>query len=89
MVVSGLPVRNEKLHAREIARMSLALLDGVRSFKIRHKPKDQLKLRIGMHTGKLSSYKKLSSCIGSHWDYIVILHRFYYSEQLLGNTIHW
>lgn len=51
MVVSGLPVRNEKLHAREIARMSLALLDGVRSFKIRHKPKDQLKLRIGMHTG--------------------------------------
>ncbi|XP_069780323.1 atrial natriuretic peptide receptor 2 [Narcine bancroftii] len=51
MVVSGLPVRNGKLHAREIARMSLALLDAVRSFKIRHKPKDQLKLRIGMHTG--------------------------------------
>ncbi|XP_062898913.1 atrial natriuretic peptide receptor 2 [Mobula hypostoma] len=51
MVVSGLPVRNGKLHAREIARMSLALLDAVRSFKIRHKPKEQLKLRIGMHTG--------------------------------------
>ncbi|XP_067169495.1 atrial natriuretic peptide receptor 1 isoform X1 [Apteryx mantelli] len=51
MVVSGLPVRNGKLHAREVARMSLALLDAVRSFKIRHRPQQQLKLRIGVHTG--------------------------------------
>ncbi|OCT66711.1 hypothetical protein XELAEV_18042962mg [Xenopus laevis] len=51
MVVSGLPVRNGKLHAREIARMSLALLDAVRSFKIRHRPNQQLRLRIGIHTG--------------------------------------
>jgi len=53
MVVSGLPVRNGKLHAREIARMSLALLDAVRSFRIRHRPDQQLKLRIGIHTGTL------------------------------------
>ncbi|XP_025936688.1 atrial natriuretic peptide receptor 1, partial [Apteryx rowi] len=52
MVVSGLPVRNGKLHAREVARMSLALLDAVRSFKIRHRPQQQLKLRIGVHTGQ-------------------------------------
>ncbi|XP_043934919.1 atrial natriuretic peptide receptor 2 [Protopterus annectens] len=51
MVVSGLPVRNGKLHAREIARMSLALLDTVKTFKIQHRPNDQLKLRIGIHTG--------------------------------------
>ncbi|NWZ28725.1 ANPRA protein, partial [Asarcornis scutulata] len=51
MVVSGLPVRNGKLHAREVARMALALLDAVRSFKIRHRPQQQLKLRIGIHTG--------------------------------------
>ncbi|XP_071988641.1 atrial natriuretic peptide receptor 1-like [Engystomops pustulosus] len=51
MVVSGLPVRNGKLHAREIARMSLALLDAVRTFKIRHRPDQQLRLRIGIHTG--------------------------------------
>uniref|UniRef100_UPI00398ED8EB atrial natriuretic peptide receptor 2 isoform X1 n=1 Tax=Pristiophorus japonicus TaxID=55135 RepID=UPI00398ED8EB len=51
MVVSGLPVRNGKLHTRETARMSLALLEAVRSFKIRHRPNDQLKLRIGIHTG--------------------------------------
>ena len=52
MVVSGLPVRNCKLHAREIASMSLALLEQVRTFKIRHRPNDQLRLRIGIHTGK-------------------------------------
>uniref|UniRef100_A0A8C3IP23 Guanylate cyclase n=1 Tax=Chrysemys picta bellii TaxID=8478 RepID=A0A8C3IP23_CHRPI len=51
MVVSGLPVRNGKLHACEVARMSLALLDAVRTFKIRHRPDQQLKLRIGIHSG--------------------------------------
>jgi atrial natriuretic peptide receptor A len=51
MVVSGLPMRNRNLHAREIARMSLALLNAVFSFTIRHRPKEQLKLRIGIHTG--------------------------------------
>lgn len=52
MVVSGLPVRNGKLHAREIAGMSLALLEQVKTFKIRHRPNDQLRLRVGIHTGR-------------------------------------
>uniref|UniRef100_A0A671LHK2 Guanylate cyclase n=1 Tax=Sinocyclocheilus anshuiensis TaxID=1608454 RepID=A0A671LHK2_9TELE len=51
MVVSGLPVRNGKLHGHEIARMSLALLEAVKTFKIRHRPDEQLKLRIGIHSG--------------------------------------
>ncbi|XP_077994026.1 atrial natriuretic peptide receptor 1-like isoform X3 [Glandiceps talaboti] len=51
MVVSGLPQRNGSRHAREIARMSLALLEAVCSFKIRHRPNQQLKLRIGIHSG--------------------------------------
>ncbi|KAK7089897.1 hypothetical protein V1264_024469, partial [Littorina saxatilis] len=51
MVVSGLPEKNGDLHAREVARMSLMLLEAVKSFKIRHRPKEQLKLRIGIHTG--------------------------------------
>ncbi|KAI2655178.1 Atrial natriuretic peptide receptor 1 [Labeo rohita] len=51
MVVSGLPVRNGKLHGREIARMSLALLEAVKTFKIRHRADQQLKLRIGIHSG--------------------------------------
>ncbi|XP_026674048.1 atrial natriuretic peptide receptor 1-like isoform X2 [Ceratina calcarata] len=51
MVVSGLPVRNGMNHAREIARMSLALRDTVMTFSIRHRPYEQLMLRIGMHSG--------------------------------------
>ncbi|ESN90567.1 hypothetical protein HELRODRAFT_96557 [Helobdella robusta] len=51
MVVSGLPVRNGLLHAREICRMSLKLLKEVKSFKIRHMPSDKLMLRIGVHSG--------------------------------------
>ncbi|XP_054874132.1 atrial natriuretic peptide receptor 1 isoform X2 [Amphiprion ocellaris] len=51
MVVSGLPVRNGKLHGREVARMSLALLDAVKSFKMRHRAEQQLRLRIGIHSG--------------------------------------
>lgn len=51
MVVSGLPVRNGDLHAREIARMALALLAKVHNFVISHRPDEKLKLRIGLHTG--------------------------------------
>lgn len=56
MVVSGLPEKNGNLHAREVARMSLALLNAVLSFKIRHRPNEQLKLRIGIHTGNEQIY---------------------------------
>uniref|UniRef100_A0ACB8EP97 Nitrogen permease regulator 2 n=1 Tax=Sphaerodactylus townsendi TaxID=933632 RepID=A0ACB8EP97_9SAUR len=51
MVVSGLPVRNGKLHAHEIVRMALALLEAVKTFRIRHRPSEQLRLRIGIHSG--------------------------------------
>uniref|UniRef100_A0A8D3CY54 Guanylate cyclase n=1 Tax=Scophthalmus maximus TaxID=52904 RepID=A0A8D3CY54_SCOMX len=51
MVVSGLPVRNGKLHGREVARMSLALLEAVKTFRIRHRANQQLLLRIGIHSG--------------------------------------
>ncbi|XP_063152016.1 atrial natriuretic peptide receptor 2 isoform X2 [Candoia aspera] len=51
MVVSGLPVRNGKRHAHEIVRMALALLEAVKTFRIRHRPSEQLRLRIGVHSG--------------------------------------
>ncbi|XP_063708724.1 guanylate cyclase 32E [Culicoides brevitarsis] len=51
MVVSGLPIRNGDLHAAEIATMSLHLLSAVSEFRIRHRPNEQLLLRIGIHSG--------------------------------------
>ncbi|XP_065215796.1 receptor-type guanylate cyclase Gyc76C-like isoform X2 [Planococcus citri] len=51
MVVSGLPLKNGKRHAGEIASMSLNLLEAVKNHKIRHRPHETLKLRIGIHTG--------------------------------------
>lgn len=51
MVVSGLPNRNGTMHALEIARMALALLSVVYKFSIKHRPNEQLKLRIGLHSG--------------------------------------
>uniref|UniRef100_A0A8C6L6S0 Guanylate cyclase n=1 Tax=Nothobranchius furzeri TaxID=105023 RepID=A0A8C6L6S0_NOTFU len=51
MVVSGLPVRNGKQHGREIGSMALTLQNAVRTFRIRHRPQQQLELRIGIHTG--------------------------------------
>ena len=53
MVVSGLPVRNGNEHAREIAMMSLSLLDAIDRFKVEHLPQFQLRLRIGINTGAL------------------------------------
>lgn len=51
MVVSGLPIRNGDDHAKEIARMSLAIVQGMRSFQSPHVPEQQLRVRIGVHSG--------------------------------------
>ncbi|CAH1795400.1 unnamed protein product [Owenia fusiformis] len=51
MVVSGLPEKNGKHHAGEIASMSLHLLSAIKKFRIRHRPDVILRLRIGIHSG--------------------------------------
>lgn len=51
MVVSGCPNRNGNQHAFEIANMSLELLGGIESFKIKHMPERALRIRIGLHSG--------------------------------------
>ncbi|XP_057310998.1 atrial natriuretic peptide receptor 1-like isoform X2 [Hydractinia symbiolongicarpus] len=51
MVVSGLPIRNGRQHAREISAMALRILAAVKTFKIRHKPDQPLLVRIGLHSG--------------------------------------
>jgi guanylate cyclase len=50
MVVSGVPERRED-HAGNIASMALHLLSKIRNFEIRHRPKERLNLRIGIHSG--------------------------------------
>lgn len=55
MVVSGLPVRNGDQHAKEIAEMSLALLELIRNFDVAHLPHVNLELRIGIHSGPCAS----------------------------------
>lgn len=64
MMVSGLPVRNGDNHAREIARTAIALLENVYKFKIPHRPNEQLKLRIGIHSG--TNIRSLLCLPGKH-----------------------
>ena len=51
MVVSGLPTRNGDEHARQIARMSLALVKVISTFTPVETSEDRLMLRIGLHSG--------------------------------------
>ncbi|XP_038050160.1 atrial natriuretic peptide receptor 1-like [Patiria miniata] len=51
MVASGVPERNGNRHAAEISSLALDLLSSVKSFRIRHRPHQQLQLRTGVHTG--------------------------------------
>ena len=60
MVASGLPRENGRRHASEISDMALELLEGVDSFTIPHLPDEQLKLRIGIHTGMCNECRKVT-----------------------------
>ncbi|KAL7063259.1 hypothetical protein AAHC03_0619 [Spirometra sp. Aus1] len=51
MVASGLPIRNGKLHAGEVATMALELLNLSGSLVIRHLPDVSIRLRMGIHSG--------------------------------------
>ncbi len=56
MVVSGLPERNGKNHAKEVALMALHFMKAIKTISIDHKNGCQLSIRAGINTGKLSSY---------------------------------
>lgn len=57
MVVGGCPVRIQD-HASQIATMALDLLHQSGKFKVRHLPKTQLRLRIGLHTGEALKWNR-------------------------------
>ena len=50
-VSSGLPTRNGKRHAKEIALMSLQIRENISNFKIPHRPAENIRIRIGCNTG--------------------------------------
>ena len=54
MVVSGLPIGNGARHAGEIASMALHLLATIKSFTIPHRPGENVRLRIGLHSGEIA-----------------------------------
>lgn len=53
MVASGLPIRNGRKHAGEIATMALELVSISGSFRIPHMPGVPLYLRLGINSGTL------------------------------------
>ena len=53
MVVSGIPTRTG-LHAREIANMALEIVAACKVFVIPHRPNEPLKIRVGLHSGKMN-----------------------------------
>ncbi|XP_060579361.1 atrial natriuretic peptide receptor 1-like [Ruditapes philippinarum] len=51
LVVSGIPTRNGDLHAGVIADMSLDIIKEAGKFRVKHLPEEEVRVRIGMHTG--------------------------------------
>uniref|UniRef100_A0AAF5D150 Guanylate cyclase n=2 Tax=Strongyloides stercoralis TaxID=6248 RepID=A0AAF5D150_STRER len=51
LCVSGLPERNGNNHVKEIANLSLELLKQIPKFKIGHLPNEEIRIRVGMHSG--------------------------------------
>ncbi len=57
MVAGGVPLENPIQHASQIADMALDILSSILLFKIRHRPQDQLRVRIGIHSGPVVAGK--------------------------------
>ena len=52
MLVSGLPQQNGTRHVVEICDAALDILHTTKQFTIPHLPETQIKIRIGIHSGK-------------------------------------
>uniref|UniRef100_A0A0K0F1K4 Guanylate cyclase n=1 Tax=Strongyloides venezuelensis TaxID=75913 RepID=A0A0K0F1K4_STRVS len=51
LCVSGLPIRNGYLHAKEIANLSLQLIKSLDGFRIEYLPSEKIRIRIGINSG--------------------------------------
>jgi hypothetical protein len=53
MIVSGAPQKNGDRHAMEVAEVALAFMVAVVTYKVPHAPSYRMKMRIGLHSGKV------------------------------------
>ena len=81
MVASGLPVPNGNRHAGEIATMALDVLHSARTFTIRHRPEEQLQIRIGMHSGTYHGKRHVFMF------FIIQIFEFNIGRTILGPTL--
>ena len=55
MIASGIPLAVAKqlgdTHASQIASLAIDIMNGASAFVIPHKPKERLRLRVGIHSG--------------------------------------
>lgn len=81
--IKGVPKCNGRRHASEIATLAVDLLSHVKCLEVPHLPGIKLKIRIGIHSGKIKlldeTYLKINtigrSCNRGHWKHEVILDR--------------
>jgi len=55
MVASGLPTVYDR-HAEEMSLLALEILDSVKHHVIQHLPRQEILLRIGLHSGATTLY---------------------------------
>ena len=51
ILVCGLPVPNGKKHARDMALLSLELMQSFQSYRVPRMPSEKFALRVGLHSG--------------------------------------
>lgn len=58
MVVSGVPNKTDR-HACHVAMMSLEMVQASRDFQIPHLPGEPLKIRVGLHSGRIPVFLRI------------------------------
>ena len=69
LLASGLPTVYDR-HAQEMSLLSLEVMDSVKHHMIPHLPQQQLKLRIGLHSGLSVNYLLCVFCC-TYWCYVL------------------
>ncbi len=68
MVVSGLPIRNGKQHAKEVSLMALHFMKAIRTITVDHMKDYKLAIRSGINTGTYVDFVTQSVLIDKQCD---------------------